>query len=135
MLRVIFMVKTMLNTKEQKYFNSLKDYILKLFSVHIGVYSLDHKMLSGDETILGCCHKMKNDKGKLLRYIITIDENYIKACYYGRQTAYSQYSDNQLIETICHELAHLKFWGHNSDHKELTNFLYNTVIESLTKNF
>lgn len=123
----------MLNSKEQRYFTSLKDYISKLFNIEIGIYPLDHKILSEYETILGCCHKLKDDQDKIIGYIITIDENYIRACYYGRQVAYSQYSDNQLIETICHEIAHLTYWEHNKEHKELTNMLYNTTIENLLK--
>lgn len=126
----------MLNEKETKYFESLKDYILKLFNLNIPIYPMDHKLFLSteeNEEVLGCCHKIRDDNDHLIGYVITIDEPYIRACYYGRQTAYSPYSDNQLIETICHEIAHLYVWEHNEDHKNLTNELYDFTVQSLQK--
>lgn len=124
----------MLNSKEYRYFNNIKNYILRLFRIDVPIYPLDHKLflsMEEDEEVLGCCHKLRSNSGEVKGYIITIDEPYIRACYYGRQTAYSPYSDNQLIETICHEIAHLYIWDHNEDHKNLTNELYNSVVDSL----
>ncbi len=126
----------MLNKKEQSYFNAIKTYIARLFCVPVGIYPLDHKafipMEEGEE-ILGCCHKLNDDKGDLVGYVITIDEPYIKSCYNGRQAPYSPFSDNQLIETICHEIAHIFVWEHNKEHKNLTNELYDTAIYFLEK--
>lgn len=127
----------MLNKKEQNYFNAMKRYISGLFCVPVEIYPLDHKAfipMEDGEEILGCCHKINDDFGNLLGYVITIDEPYIKACYNGRQTPYSPFSDNQLIETICHEIAHLFIWQHNEDHKNLTNELYDCTIKNLLKN-
>ncbi len=125
----------MLNPKEQRYFDAMKNYIKYRLKVEVDIFPLNHKEfipMEEDEEVLGCCHKMKDDDGNLLGYFITIDEPYIKACFYGRRTAYSPYSDNQLIETICHEIAHLYIWEHNEDHKLLTNELYDFIILSLS---
>ena len=127
----------MLNSSEMKYFTTMKNYILSLFSLQISMYPLEHKLfipMEEGEEVLGCCHKIANS-GQLSDYIITIDEPYIRACYYGRQAPHSPYSDNQLIETICHEIAHLYIWEHTKEHKELTNELYRTVVNSTSKNF
>lgn len=124
----------MLTRKENRYFDAMKTYILNLFNLKVPVYPLDHKTFIVGDTegdILGCCHKVKNEEGEVVLYVITIDETYIRACFYGRQTTYSPYSDNQLIETICHEIAHLYLWEHGKDHTALTNELYDTVIASL----
>lgn len=127
----------MLTEKERRYFESMRNYILRLFNLRVGVYPADHHqiipMREGEE-VLGCCHKISDSSGDNIGYVITIDIPYIKACYYGRQAEYSPYSDNQLIETICHEIAHLYIWDHSNDHKELTNELYNCVIDSLKIN-
>lgn len=88
--------------------------------------------MQDDESVLGCCHKIRDDYGNEIGHVITIDEPYIRACYNGRQMPYSPYSDNQLIETICHEIAHMYVWEHNEDHKNLTNELYDSVMASLT---
>lgn len=126
-----------MNDKEYRYFNTLKNYILRHLNIKVDIYPLDHKLfipMEEDEEVLGCCHKIRSESGDLKGYLITIDEPYIRACYYGRQTAYSPYSDNQLIETICHEIAHLYVWDHNEDHKNLTNELYDFIISSIEKN-
>lgn len=120
----------MLTSREHAYFCRIRDYILNLFGLKVPIIPLDHKSFIATEEgeeVLGCCHRVANG------YIISIDAPYIKACYYGRQTAYSPFSDNQLIETICHEIAHTQVWAHNKDHKDLTNALYDTVIASLKK--
>lgn len=124
----------MLKTKEYAYFTAMRDYIKRLFRLSVDIYPLNHRAfipMGEGEEVLGCCHRVNDNEGNPILYVITIDEPYIRACYYGRQTAYSPYSDNQLIETICHEIAHMYIWEHGKDHTQLTNELYDSVIKSL----
>lgn len=121
----------MLNRKEQIYFNRMKDYIVKLFNLKVPIYALDHKKffpVEKGEELLGICHKMRDRSGNVTGYIITIDEPYIRACYCGRQLPYSPFSDSTLMETICHEIAHLTVWEHGSEHDELTRRLYQAAL-------
>lgn len=117
------MVKIMLNQQEFHYFNTLQSKIKSKIGVDINIIPLNHSLFlkDGDE-IQGSCHRFLDDNGKVVKQIITIDENYIKACFYGRQTRYSKYSDFMLIETICHELAHLFIWEHSPEHDDLTMY-------------
>lgn len=118
----------MLNHKEQLYFNNLKKSIVSLFNLKVKIFSLDHRKFLNTKdagNVIGCCHRIRDNKGNIIDYVITIDENYVRSCYYGRQALYSEYSDNKLIETICHEIAHLYFWKHDENHKNLTLELYN----------
>lgn len=126
-----------MNKQEYRYFERLVNYIKELFHITVPIYPLDHeRFLPHDEgEILGCCHKIRDSDGVTIGYLITIDEGYIKACYNGRQTAYSLYSDYKLIETICHEIAHLYYWNHDSNHEKLTKDMFKITKESLlTKN-
>lgn len=124
----------MLSRRERRYFDALVKHIKHTLNVYVDIVPANHKAIipmSDDEQVLGCCHRMRDDDGTIVAYLITIDEPYVRACYAGRQTAYSPYSDNQLIETICHEIAHLSVWDHGKDHTALTNQFYNKVILSL----
>ena len=124
----------MLTGREREYFNRIKGYISTLFRLNVPIFPLDHarhlQVEPGDQ-ILGCCHKIRDNAGETIGYLITIDEPYIRACYFGRQLPYSPYSDMQLIETICHEIAHMTCWEHDEKHAELTKQLYDTVMQSL----
>ena len=73
---------------------------------------------------------MRDDNGWIVAYLITADEPYVKACYAVGQTACSPYSDNQPIETVCHEIAHLSIWDYGKDHTSLINLFYDNVILS-----
>lgn len=124
----------MLAFNELKYFNSLTNDILKILNIKVKIMPLEHRLfmdIPKDTEVLGCCHKIRNSNGEVIDHVITIDEPYIRMCYYGRQTDYSKYSDKTLIETICHEIAHLFFWEHDANHAQLTKDLYNTVIKVL----
>lgn len=125
-----------LTAAERDYFDRIRDYIQNLFGISIPILPLDHDRFlpveSGSQ-VLGCCHKCTDPNGNLIGYIITIDIPYIKACFYGRQAPYSPYSDDQLIETICHEIAHTQVWEHTADHENLTRQLYRMVRDSLKK--
>lgn len=124
----------MLNHGERRYFDALTAHIKKVLGVGVDIVPADHKSIipmEEDEEVLGCCHKMMDDAGQAVAYLITVDEPYIRACYAGRQTAYSPYSDNQLIETVCHEIAHLCVWDHGKEHAALTNQFYDKVLLSL----
>lgn len=126
----------MLNLDERSYFDALAGYIKHMFGVEIDILPANHSEIipTGDrEQVLGCCHRINDNNGGVVAYLITIDEAYIRSCYCGRQTPYSPYSDNQLIETICHEIAHLYIWEHGKEHTALTNELYNAVINSIKK--
>lgn len=93
----------------------------------------DHRVIipiETDEQVIDCCHRMRDDNGWIVAYLITVDEPYVRACYAVGQTAYSPYSDNQLIETICHEISHLFIWEHGKAHTALINLFYDKVILS-----
>ena len=123
----------MLAPSESKYFNNIVNWICSLLKVAVPIVPLEHRIfmdVKNDEEILGCCHKIRSDSGELVKYVITIDEPYIRACYYGRQSKYSPYSDTMLIETICHEIAHLIVWNHEKEHSQLTKELYETILNS-----
>ena len=36
-----------------------------------------------------------------------------------------------MVNNMAHELAHLKFWKHDTQHKSYTNYLDNILIEKL----
>lgn len=126
-----------MNRQVENYFIAITKHIKSLLSINIPIYPLNHKMfLCEEEDILGCCHRIKADSGETIGYIITIDEDYITACYYGRQTQYSLYSDKTLMETICHEIAHLYYWNHDKDHEQLTKELFKFTKDKIFyKNF
>ena len=118
----------MLTKVEAVYFRTITNKLLNLFQINVSIHPLDHRLFlntENSENVLGCCHRFIDNDGNI-QYLITIDESYIRACYYGRQTKYSLYSDDALIETICHEIAHIFFWTHDKDHEKLTKELYNT---------
>ena len=37
----------------------------------------------------------------------------------------------ELLETMAHEIAHLKFWKHNQEHKGYTNYILDLMINIL----
>lgn len=124
----------MLTNPERDYFDRIKGYILTLFRLSVPIYPLDHKQffpVQPGEEILGICHKIRGRAGEIIGYLITIDAPYIRSCYYGRQSPYSLYSDFTLIETICHEIAHMTCWEHDEKHAERTRQLYDAVMDSL----
>lgn len=124
----------MLTNRERDYFNRIKGYISTLFRLNVPIYPLNHKQffpVEPGEEILGICHKIRGSSGETIGYLITIDEPYIRSCYFGRQSPYSPYSEFTLIETICHEIAHMTCWEHDEKHAELTKQLYDTVMQSL----
>lgn len=113
------------------YFDNLKNKICRLFSVAVPIYPMNHDLTLPVDDVLGCCHRLRDDNGNLIGHIITIDEKYITACYYGRNIPHSQYNDDVLAETICHEIAHLYVWEHTKEHAELTTELHNVVRQNL----
>lgn len=118
----------MLTRNEKRFFYSFANKIKSLFGINVDILPLNHKEhipMGEDEAILGCCHKILDDNGDLVTHLITIDEPYIKACYYGEP--YSPYNKDALAETICHEIAHLYIWQHGAEHSALTRELHNAV--------
>lgn len=108
-----------------RYFMHLAKGVKQVLNIEVPIYPLQHKLfLPEDEgEVLGCCHKIRDEQGDIVGYVITIDESYIEACCYGRQAAYSPYTKEKLLETICHEIAHLYYWSHDEQHKILTKEL------------
>lgn len=39
----------------------------------------------------------------------------------------------QVIHTIAHEIAHLRFWNHDEDHKNYTEYIYELICKRLGK--
>jgi hypothetical protein len=115
----------MLTQNEYRYFDKIQNTVKSIFRINIHILPFDHASIN-DTDILASCHRFKDSDGSIVKYIITVDESYIKACYNGRQTRYSRYSTKDLVETICHEIAHLFFWDHSQEHTKLTSELTNT---------
>ena len=42
---------------------------------------------------------------------------------------------NEIVDTICHEFAHMFFWNHDDDHKGLTNAFKSYVLSELKIRF
>lgn len=110
----------MLTKSEFEYFDNLQNYIKRTLGIDIKIIPCNHVSVMNDGDILGCCHKFKNDNGNIVKCLITVDENYIHSCIQHGFLRYSPYNIYSLIETICHELAHLFIWEHGEAHAELT---------------
>lgn len=67
----------MLNHGERRYFDALTAHIKKVLGVGVDIVPADHKSIipmEEDEEVLGCCHKMMDDAGQAVAYLITVDD-------------------------------------------------------------
>lgn len=122
----------MLTNGEKRVFDRLAANIKRLFKLSVDIVPLNHREhipMANDEEVLGCCHKILDNNGNLVDYLITIDIPYIRSCLYGMP--YSPYNIDMLVETICHEIAHLYIWQHGSEHTALTKELHNIARRAL----
>lgn len=122
----------MLTKPELEYFDNLQNYIKKTLGIGVKILPCSHSFIIGDSDILGCCHKFKDGEGNLVKYLITIDDDYIHRCLQRGFLRYSPYNIYSLVETICHELAHLFIWEHGEEHTQLTQEFTNIFVQQVS---
>lgn len=121
----------MLTKNETIFFNDVLNNFKKVIDVEIPIIPYDHTILTGkSKEALGLAWSYD----KKVVYQITIDEECISACYShylwennlgGCQQLYG----NCLVEIMCHEVAHAKYWRHGKKHTELQNELKQRFVD------
>lgn len=122
----------MLNEFEKEYFTTVLNSIISNLNltINIPVIPYDHTKLHGRfKESLGCAWSYD----KKIVYKITIDEEFIKACYQQdlwkkHKGGFPKSYPEELENVICHEIAHISFFRHGKKHSELTNKLINKYL-------
>jgi hypothetical protein len=113
------------------YFNKKVFTIKKSINVSIPILPADHEHIKGHKNALGICHGYKSPaKNDWEPEKITIDEYFIEECYEAEINGkwyLMKLTGQNLIEVICHEIAHIYEWRHGKKHSELTERLIRLV--------
>lgn len=104
------------------YFNEIVSAAREATAVNVPIY------ISSLRGVVGQCTKIYQWDGEVIARYIEIDRDYIAACYYGHSIRYSPYDTYSLIDTVCHEIAHLYYWQHGEDHSKLTDDLFQKTV-------
>lgn len=118
----------MLLDKENEYFQTMVNIITDCLNVEVPIISYDHDSFRGkSKEALGCAWSYD----KKIINLITIDEFFIKECYYDLlwnhgilgKGALPKIEPCSLEKVICHEIAHITYWRHGKKHSALTKIL------------
>jgi hypothetical protein len=112
------------------YFNDTVSMIKRSVNVIIPILPADHEQIKGHKEALGICHGYKNTgKNNWKPEKITIDEYFIEECYEAEINGkwYFNLTGQNLVEVICHEIAHICEWRHGKKHGEITQWLIGLV--------
>ena len=121
----------MLNKRDAEDFTRISDKVKKLLNIQINILPAYHRQIIQDaDDVLGCCHRFCDEEGNIVKSLITVDIDYIRACLHNRNTNGSQFTRIHLLETICHEIAHLYVWEHGPEHDALTSKFLNICLRS-----
>ena len=112
------------------YFNEALNKVLCSIDVNIPIAPADFENLNVDKKTkdyaVGICWADHNGA-----FLINIDEYFIEQNYEaeinGKWWYLSMVEGKTLLETICHEIAHIEHWNHGIKHKELMRRLLNRV--------
>jgi hypothetical protein len=112
------------------YFNETVSVIKRSVNVSIPILPADHEQFKGHENALGICHGYKSaGKNDWEPEKITIDEYFVEECYEAEVNGkwYFALTGQNLMEVICHEIAHIYQWRHGKKHREITQRLIGLV--------
>jgi len=127
-----------MKSEHLNYFNEKVSMIKHSINVAIPILPADHDQIKGHENALGICHGRKSvRKNDWEPEEITIDEYFIEECYdaeiNGNWYRLKLVGQN-LVEVICHEIAHIYEWRHNKKHREITQRLIGLVKAGMPHN-
>lgn len=99
----------------QEYFYNIANKVKLLLNVNIDILISDHSKIKGHENAFGCAYSTTGKAKDVFK--ITIDKDCLKFCYDFKK----EFGTKEIIKTLCHEVAHMKYFRHTSRHRELTN--------------
>lgn len=102
--------------------NIFKDIIDRTYNIlvnHCGVVKVPVKY-SRALSFCGCCDLEPDDENRESYHPLCIRISYMIHDKGDDINNWSQNDIDDLIDTVCHEIAHFYYWKHNSAHKELT---------------
>jgi hypothetical protein len=120
-----------MRAEQLNYFNEVIKRIKQSVNVSIPILPADHEKIKGHENALGICHGRKNiGQNDWEPEKITIDEYFIEENYeadVNGKTYMLRLVGENLVEVICHEIAHIQEWRHGKRHRNLTKKLIELV--------
>jgi len=119
------------------YFNEKISMIKNIIKIDVPIYPADHEQIKGHEKALGICYGYKNDNGKMDVEKITIDDYFIEENYEAEINGkwwMLHFVGQNLVDVVCHEIAHIYEWRHGKKHKEITQCLIELVNTRMSRN-
>ena len=120
-----------MKNEHRNYFNKIVRRIKHSINVTIPILPANHDLFKGHEKALGICHGHKTPrKNDWEPNKITIDEYFIEECYEAEingKRYMTELTDGNLVDVICHEIAHIYEWRHGKKHRLITRRLIELV--------
>jgi hypothetical protein len=124
----------MLNNEQQLYFDNIVNSIKIRLNINIPIVAYNHQTCTNKKfhNTVGMSWGKEHNKV----YKITIDESYIienweysmRVEERRRNGIYAPHLENEQIkETICHEIAHIYQWRHCKKHTQITKELLRQI--------
>jgi hypothetical protein len=128
-----------MKSEHLNYFNETVSIIKKSMNVVTPILPADHDQFKGHENALGICHGYKNaGNNDWEPEKITIDEYFIEECYEAEINGkwyLLNLTGQNLVEVICHEIAHIYEWRHGKKHRDITQRLIGLVKNGMSRDF
>lgn len=121
---------TRLTDAELDWFHGQVEKAKEATGYDVQIIAYDHELYEGiHKEALGCCVTTdpENQLGEGVDTYITIDCFFIDECWRHEFKGDYFFSDSTLLETIAHELAHLKYWNHGKRHAAMTEKLLRQI--------